>query len=205
MSKTQVVLILGSFNPVTTAHIAMGSCAKEVYSIADVVYIPVNQKYLQSFKGYSEMDIVSDEHRWKMLVGSLPRGCKASAVEMLGRVDGKTYNTARHFANLYDEVIVCIGADNLKDIDSWYRAEELVQSCKFLVFQRNGCESELAPKLQRYASNFVYLQAELPDVSSTQVRHALREGDNHLVKRSVPPYTYWYFTQHPELYKEVYT
>jgi len=85
-------------------------------------------------------------------------------------------------------ISVLIGSDNIEDLDHWREIERLRQVADFIVVPRGG-----------YASRCEPLAAVLPELSSTAIRNALREGCS--VEGALQPDVIAYIRQH-RLYRE---
>ena len=192
MQKKTTVLIFGTFNPVTKAHINMGIQAHQVYPDADVYFVPTHRRYLEVDKRYSDTDILSDKDRLLLLKAAAGEfSFKVCTLEMENKVSGKTYDTVKAMQE-FGDVTVCFGSDNLEQLHEWYRAEELVKENKFLVISRGVSRVKIPESLQQYSDNFHFENGIFDDVSSTKAREALRNSDWDTLRKMVPLWVYGY-------------
>lgn len=196
-------LILGSFNPVTNAHITMGMIAQDVLGQNyKITYVPASDKYIRGWKGYNDGNILSSPLRVKLLHEEASKhGFLVSLIEANGISDGKTYNTISCFG-FYDTVL-CIGMDNINKIKKWYKWRELLLNTKLLVFERSGCvvndkTMDILAKAREY--RIVEMPADVANISSTEVRNYYKNGNMEKLKSLVPESTYNYLKENKHVY-----
>ena len=188
------ILIFGTFNPVTTAHVNIGLKAGEMIPDSDVIYVPAKDEFLRSWKGFREDSIVRE--RVALLEKIAKRyGFKVSHAELDGIVDGKTVNTIEYMKNTvgYSDIILCMGTDKVGELGIWYKGEELVSRNKFIIFERGATADDVMDDLtRRYKDNFTFVKEDPKyiDISATEVRNALSEGDLAKVRALVPDEVY---------------
>ena len=83
LKKTKrAVLIPGSFNPVTKAHLLMGEQARSLFPDADVWFVPASSDYI--LKKTKNEAVFSEKDRYEMLkLCTRKRGFLLSNIEML--------------------------------------------------------------------------------------------------------------------------
>lgn len=75
-----------------------------------------------------------------------------------------------------DSVVPKPEYDNLSEIEArWVRGKELFEKWNFIIFPRRGF---VDPKTLSLPSNFEVADAELPEVSSSEVRRRILSGEN---------------------------
>lgn len=202
----KIVLIPGSFNPVTLAHVSMGIKAKDKIKADEIIYIPVKDSFLEGWKDLKSKAILSGDIRFKLLKEAVsPFNFKVSRIEMDEVVSGKTYDTANYFKKLYDdsEIYLCFGLDNLLDIDRWYKSEDLIKENKFLIIDRDG--KSIPDKLlndERFKDRLISIRNDdYADVSSTMVRDAYINNDLDSIKDLIPLNVYKYLKENKEVYR----
>jgi nicotinate (nicotinamide) nucleotide adenylyltransferase len=188
------ILIFGTFNPVTIAHINIGLKAGEMIPDSDVIYVPAKDEFLRNWKGFSEDSIVRE--RVTLLEKAAERyGFKVCHAELDGIVDGKTVNTIEYMKNTvdYTDICLCMGTDKVGELGTWYKGEELVSQNKFIIFERGATADDVMDDLTRkYKDNFTFVKEDpkYVDISATDVRNALSEGDLVKVRALVPDEVY---------------
>ena len=77
-----------------------------------------------------------------------------------------------------NQFALVIGADNLVAIDRWKDAERLLESYEIAVYPRNGYDAtaQMDRLSREYPCRIRLIDAPLTDISSTQIREALKLG-----------------------------
>ena len=196
----RVVLVLGTFNPITNAHLEMGILSASIVKDADIYYVPSNLKFMHKWK--SVENFLTDDDRLILTNNVVKEYCfNVSDIELIGYLYGKTYNTVEYFRHdlCYNEVYICCGYDKLKELHKWYKAEELLEENKFLVFERTNkklkdCD---CPFILEHKDKFIEIEMEdrTQDISSTIVRKAYKENKLEEIKDIVPEIVYDYLVE----------
>ena len=193
--KATAILIMGTFNPITCAHVALGSEAGKYFPDADVIYVPSNLSFMKGWKNVED-DFISDDERIALIRESVKVIPKASVtdIEIAGESDGRTYNTVQLIKDRYNEVVIVMGIDKLDELDRWYNADRLFTENKVLVFERNGenLESMMTDFIRERRDNFIAapMQDFYENISSTAVRDAYRNDELSSIREYVPEYVY---------------
>ncbi|MBU3216514.1 nicotinate-nicotinamide nucleotide adenylyltransferase [Clostridium estertheticum] len=199
----KLVIITGTFNPVTKAHIKLALLAIEVIQGATVIYVPAKDAFLKSWKHMEDDDILSERERIDMLSMAVePYGFFYDTCEINVTVPGDTYNTLHYLAKKYEaditEVYYIFGSDKLTELKKWYKSDLLLREFKFLVVRRTHDEVEAIINKDKFLSNskehFKILHGEefFRDISATRVRQAIREGKFSEIRELVPKEVCYY-------------
>lgn len=193
----EVVLIFGTFNPVTNAHIGMGIAAKRALPEADIVYVPSSGRFLHSWKNLDVQNTLSDEDRVMLLRSAAANyGFGVETIEVDGTVDGRTYHTVQYFKNLGKKVIICMGMDKVPEFHIWYKGEELLRENRLLICTRSNTHiDDVATELVRqYRDHFTEIEMgeDTQNVSATQIREAYLNGTLEQVRDRMPEVVYEY-------------
>lgn len=161
----------GSFNPPTIAHIEIIRKIADIDYIDKVIVIPVGDFY-------NKKDLAPANHRLNMLKHIEDDNITVSDIEIKASYQYKTYETLAKLQELYpdDTLSFVVGADNLEEINTWVKAEELLKNFKIFVLERKGYSVDNIIKncslLKKYRKN---IQSEYLNlgtgVSSTEVRN----------------------------------
>lgn len=192
-------LIFGSFNPVTNAHLEMGRmAAKTLGPGCQVTYIPANRSYMKNWKGYTAGNILPADIRIKLLKDAIKEqglAFEVSTVETSGFTNGLTYNTIHYFG--FGDSILCLGMDNVLQMDRWYQWQELLARTPLLVFARgsydDGEMDRIKSLLGRTPKHWIvdgFFGCK--GISSTKVRDCYIHGDIKQIKSLVPENVYEY-------------
>ncbi len=168
----------GSFDPVHDGHL---ECARFVFkqrNLDKLIFIPA---YISPLK--QDVNSAPPEHRIKMLdlaISGLP-GFSISDFEIINRGVSYTFDTVTYFKNLYDEIDLIIGYDNLVVFEKWHKPDELLTLCNLIVLRRNT-DKEFGKN--KYFTKAVFLESPVIDLSSTEVRNKI--SNNQAVNGLVP-------------------
>lgn len=188
-----VVLFGGSFNPPINSHFGIAQQVLNEYEqVEKIIFIPVNKKY--------EKDgLLENEHRYNMLklITDKNENFTVSNIDMNGSRSLYTIETLEEIQKQYKEkqIWFLIGSDNLKELHTWKRAEELVSKYKVLVMERNKDNiEEIIVKnelLNCYKENIIKLNEEIrSNYSSTYVRSQIKKQKS--VRYLMPEEVYEY-------------
>lgn len=197
MSK--IVIIPGSFNPVTNAHIEMALTAKEVVGANKVIFIPAHDTYVAKKKTLIPgCDRVS-------LINSIPICVKNNVcslnIEIVNPFPPKTYNTLKQLEcmdkkkGIRNKYYICLGIDNIIDLPNWYNWKNLIKEHNFIACTRNGQGLDNALKkagLTKYKNHFMEIKIPENNISSTLVRILCQRDEYEKVKELVPQNVYEY-------------
>jgi len=209
-----IALFGGTFDPIHRGHVNVARAAVNAFALKQVRFIPAD---IPPHKQKSP--ITSFYHRYAMvslalagekdMIPSLVEAPDPDAkAERKPSYSLETVRRVKKSLGKSDHLYFLIGMDAFKDIAKWYKAEELLAECDFIVAARPGFSladvaSSLPPKL-RPAANVTKLfrkeKLEGPlvlsgvtlhllsetheNVSATQIRAAAEKGA--ALKRLVP-------------------
>lgn len=163
-----IALLGGSFNPIHLGHMAMAREAL-LSGMDEVILLPAGDP------PHKERELESKWDRLEMVRLASGGLFQVSDMEVLR--EGKTYtvDTLEEMGRLHpgDTLWMIIGADTLGKITTWKNAPQVFQRCRFLVFSRAGYRPEVPE-----GACVRFVDAEIPDISSTMVRKAIAEGKN---------------------------
>ena len=194
MRKQDTVVVFGgSFNPPINSHFGIAQQVLNEYEqVEKIIFIPVNKKY--------EKDgLLENEHRYNMLklITDKNENFTVSNIDMNGSRSLYTIETLEEIQKQYKDkqIWFLIGSDNLKELHTWKRAEELVSKYKVLVMERNKDNiEEIIVKnelLNCYKENIIKLNEEIrSNYSSTYVRSQIKKQKS--VRYLMPEEVYEY-------------
>jgi nicotinate-nucleotide adenylyltransferase len=166
----------GTFDPPHIAHLAVAQAAHEQLGLDEIVFMPAGDPWQKS--GYQ---ITPAIHRMAMtrLAASAAPYFVADDREVLR--SGPTY-TIDTVMNLGQECVLLLGADAVRGVPSWNRAEELIELVTFGVVDRPGVvRDDLDTKVQ---SKCTWIDMPRIDISSTDIREHVATG--HSARFLVP-------------------
>ncbi|MCP9237509.1 nicotinate (nicotinamide) nucleotide adenylyltransferase [Lewinella sp. JB7] len=182
MSRRQIGLFFGSFNPVHTGHMILANFMATQTSL-DEVWIVVSPQ--NPFKKRGSLARDHDRlHLVELAIGDTP-GLRASRVEFDLPKPSYTIDTLavlRDRHREYDFSLI-MGSDNLASLPKWKNADIILRDYHIHVYRRPEYP---AGELSGHPHVTVY-DAPLMRLSATYVRNCLREGKSirYLVPEAV--------------------
>lgn len=177
---TKIGIFGGTFNPIHKMHIKIASLALKQLELDKVIFITAA---IPPHKNGT--NIVSGEERHNMVKLAIKDEPKFEASSMeIDRV-GKSYtfDTLTELKCNYpkDELFFIIGGDSLAYLHKWYRAEDFMKLCTFVVYPRgNDTGEQLLEECKwlfdNYGTSCIILDAKENAVSSTDIRKEIALG-----------------------------
>ena len=182
----KIILFGGSFDPIHTGHLRVAHHAMGELAADELIFIPARRSpHKTNFP-------TPGRHRFAMIAKAIDGFSVFSVSDCeLSRPDPSyTLDTVRFFRDQLGPDVVLhwlIGADQLTDLEKWYRVGDLLKECRLSVMVRAGYPP---PDFSRFESIFFsacieqlkgdIVQTPLIDLSSTDIRYQLSSA-------SVPP------------------
>ena len=180
MAKERIGIMGGSFDPIHQGHIRMAQCALESLRLDKVLMLP-------SGNPPHKPDITPAEHRYRMVCAACAGldGLEPCFFDDTATAEIYTVDTLSILHEKYPkaELFYIIGADTLMELHKWRMFEKVLTLCTFLVCPRswNYTPKQLDEERKRLTAlggQFILLDMEVVDVSSTEVRKAIRDGES---------------------------
>jgi len=179
----KVILFGGTFDPIHLGHTKVSVSATEHIGADKTIFIPAKRSPLKSHQPHA-----STQDRFRMIALAIKGQdvLEVSDFELKKPAPSYTIETIRHFRGLFGEqteLYWLAGADALRDLARWYKAERIMDECNVAVMHRAGSKmpdfaafeavwgSWRAEKLRRNA-----VPTPLVDVSSSRIRRAVAAG-----------------------------
>ena len=163
----RIGLLGGTFNPIHIGHLEMARAAQEALHLDEMILMPDGDPPHKTPDGATKYDRL----RMTELAAA---GCfTVSALEV--EREGKTYtvDTLEEMrAQGAGDIYMLIGADTLRELPTWRDPPRLFRLCTFAAFGRAGCAWPQTPE----GAHVVRLEAEIPGVSSTEIRRRVAAG-----------------------------
>ena len=198
--KTKVALLGGAFDPPHIGHIRIAEFVLNTSKTFDEVWIAPCARHMYG----KQME--DAEHRLKMceLATRHDGRIKVFDYEIQNELAGETYHFVKRLLeepyakHKYDFSII-IGQDNANTFDKWVNYEDLVKMIRFVVVSRSGTDRD--PAVDWYLDPphiYLYGGDEIPNISSTDIRLWLCEGEDlpGLCHDGLDPKVYAYIQQH---------
>ena len=185
MSDDNIIGILGgTFDPIHLGHKALGVSAIKEVGLDKLIVMPAR---IQPFKMGKK--VTDGTHRIAMakLAFEDIANVEVSDYEINNSEISYTYDTFTHLKSIYpkDKLYFILGTDSFLQLEKWYKGIDLLKASNFAVSVRPGYkEEELEVQIdhyrREYGTNVHKIYAKMPDVSSTEVRKRLQEGNDTL-------------------------
>ena len=209
-SKTRIGVLGGSFDPIHFGHIKPCLKLAEKFQLDSIRLIPCK---VSPFK---ESTFTSSQHRWNMvsMIAANSDLFVADARELERESPSYTYETLLDLKNEFPsgtKFFWIMGLDALIDFPRWYHAQNILQLCHVLVLQRPGYQLTVEDSwLRSYMTDdcellvkddcgHIYISdTEMMDVSSTQIRNLVVEGEQ---PKFLLPGGVWNYIKRNNLYQ----
>lgn len=191
----KIGLFGGSFNPVHNGHINVARALAHELGLDKVIIMPAHipphkeAVNLASTKARLDMCNIAFKDDERFIV---------SDYEILRDEKSYTINTLRYLKEQYpdDELYLLTGGDMLLYFRRWYRWASIGKLATIVGAPRHKKELDLlneeAEKLKMLGIDVLIVPIEVKDVSSTEVRRAIRneEDTSHMIPREVASYIF---------------
>jgi nicotinate-nucleotide adenylyltransferase len=201
-----VGLLGGSFNPVHVAHLAIGRAAAEALALDRMVVIPTGNSWQKSGTKHAQVEA---RHRLAMMqiaVASMPADrspdCEWTVDDIEAKRTGPSYtvDTLKELRERYGPapaLVLILGSDQLRNLDTWHRWQELLAHAHIAATQRERVPLSELPDAP--AGSIVFFQMPPIAVSATGLREQLSRGE--YPEELLPPGVADYIRQH-RLYQD---
>lgn len=178
----KIGLFGGSFDPIHKGHIAVAAQAAEKAGLSRVIFLPSGNSPHKTLSA-------SPTERYDMTVRAVSGNPLFTVSDFETKKKTKCYSfeTVTEFKRLYpmDELYFIIGDDEYASFHKWFRFEELLTLCRFLVLTRHG-EEVLPP--------FIGVRMPPIPISSAMIRERLVAGLS--VEEFLPEGVFDYIKKH---------
>lgn len=180
-----ICLFQGTFNPIHKVHLDVAKFAQEYFGFEEIVFIPA------FIPPHKTVDKSLAEHRFNMVklaIKDYPN-FSISDIEFKSNENSYTYNTIVQLKKdwgISNKFNFIIGTDAFEKIETWYKTDDLKELVHFIVFPRtNDFKESDFEHLKRKGYDFEFAPMNYNDVSSTQVRENIKQGED-IVNLEIP-------------------
>lgn len=170
----------GSFNPIHNGHIALAKAFLRQAALDEVWFVVSPQN---PFKVNDHL--LDDRWRLRLTEAALQGETRLMASDYEFHLPKPSYmwHTLQSMSREYPdrEFTLLIGGDNWTTFHRWYHADDILSHYSLAVYPRkdNPIDTATLPP------NVQLINAELLDISSTEVRHRITKGQD--ISHLVPP------------------
>lgn len=195
--RSRYAIMGGTFDPIHFGHLAAAETVRERLDCDKVIFIPSGNPPHKK-----DRVLTKAAHRYAMTAKAVESNPYFQVSDIEIHRNGYTYtlDTIKEMKAYYGEDIELLfitGADALLEVETWYKAEELLTQCGFAAVTRPGYDkSKLEQKLQELQSKYhsVLHIVDVPglNISSTDIRNRIRDGLSikYLVPEAIEEYIY---------------
>ena len=203
LNHNKIGILGGTFDPIHLGHKALGEAAIREIGLRKLIVMPAK---MQPFKQGKK--VAEPIHRMTMTKLAFKDNDKVevSDYEMMNTEVSYTYDTLTYLKGVYpeDTLYFILGTDSFLQLESWYKGIDFLKTSSFAVSVRLGYkEEELEDRInyyrKEYGTRVSKIYAQMPDVSSTEVRNRLQLGTD--AKDLIPDSVERYIKEHG-LYKQ---
>ena len=181
MPTQRIALFGGSFDPIHVEHVRLAKDAVQSLGLDLLIVLPAGvpphkrDKVLSAETDRLEMCRRAFDGEEKIIV---------SDYEIRQGGTSYTYLTCRHFKQLYPkaELFWLVGTDMLRDFPTWKNPEQILQAVTLAVCARNEEKNWLQTEQEafyaRFQKQFVTIDYQGKDISSTTIRTLLAAGED---------------------------
>lgn len=180
MASRKIGILGGTFDPIHNAHLLLGESAREQFGLDRIIFIPNNLAHLKNRK-----EVTSGDIRYQMVKMAIADNpyFTCSRIEIDKPAGTYTYNTIQDLKLMYpgDELFLIVGGDSIIGMDTWYKADELLQSCTILTAVREDDDLPALDKKRRelssrFGADIRLIAFNRVDISSTEIRTRVKTG-----------------------------
>ena len=180
----------GTFDPIHNGHLILARDARETLDLHKIVFVP-NRLSPHKLGGFAAPAELRAAMVRAAIVGE--HGFEIDEVEIVRGGTSYTIDTVLHLRALHPEadLFYLIGEDNLAELHTWRRVEEIHLLVKLVVMARGD---------SGVAHPYITLHQRRIDISSTDIRARIAKGQS--IRYLVPDKVREIIENH-QLYREV--
>ena len=186
MEKKRIGMFGGTFNPPHLGHKHLALHATKTCNLSELIFMPAG---IPPHKVMPEGSATT-EQRYEMtcLMAEEIPGARVSRHELDRAGASYTYMTLRYLKELYpmDELVLIMGGDMFLTLAHWREAETIFRLASIAPAART--EEDVAMLLEkeaeykrRFGATIYPIRAEVLELSSSQIRDAVRRGEGNLL------------------------
>lgn len=195
-SQVKLVCIFGgSFNP---PHIGHVRAAKKYCETANPDLLIVIPSFVPPHKKMEEIGVHHRLEMARLAFSDVWKNTEISDCEVVRGGKSYTLFTVKEISEKYPgcRIGLFVGSDMLLSFDTWFKAEELFELCTLYVMPRRNDLPELLKKAEAYREKYnadvVFIDDDFYEISSTELRDAVREGNDGFLKAHLSEKVYRY-------------
>lgn len=176
LKQRKIGILGGTFDPIHEGHLAIAEQAKEMFNLAEVLFIPAADP------PHKKRPCTSYLHRVAMLELALDNTTFPFSISLLESERTTPSYSVETMTELIQRLgkqdyFFIMGADSILELHLWYRFKEFLQLTKVLVADRPGVLRKQVEKVIReLPGEFFFLEQGGGAFSSSEIRLSLSQG-----------------------------
>lgn len=179
----RIVLLGGTFNPLSKAHDRVLQTAKRKIGADKAILLPASDGFLHSWKKFDSKEIIPMEIRMKILKAYCKRhrNTLLETIEV-GGITTNTYDSLSYLKKKYrtNRLYFLLGTEKATEIQTWHESEKLLAENLFIMVRRHDDDLNAIrniPVIWKNRERFLFMDVgeETQEISSTRIREALLE------------------------------
>ncbi len=174
----------GTFDPIHNGHLMLGEAALSQFSLDEIWFMP-NGNPPHKDRSSIQSDARVRAHMTALAIEGRER-FRLELYEAERESVSYSYETLEHFRDSRrgDKFYFIIGADSLLAIETWASPDRVLRACTILAAYRGDMDTPEEMNVQihylneKYDADIRLLRAPLMDVSSRELREAIRRGED---------------------------
>jgi nicotinate-nucleotide adenylyltransferase len=217
MSRIRVGLLGGSFNPVHVGHLAIGRAAAQALDLDRIIVIPTGNSWQKAGAEHAQVDAAHRLAMVRIAVASMTADQRAGCEWLVDDIEvsrtGPSYTidtlqALRDRCGPVPALVLILGSDQLRNLDTWHRWRELLDYAHIAATQRERVPlSDLPAAVDRVVDErgrqvlpdapggaVIFFQMPPVVVSATALRQQMARGEHH--EELLPPGVSDYIRRH---------
>ncbi len=163
----------GSFNPPHQMHKKIAQELLQSHVLDKVIFVPTGNSY-------PKKDLIDATFRLEMLEKMAKNDNRIFVDDYECQKKSYTYQTLFHFQQKYpkDTIYFILGADNLKELSTWKKEEEILKNYGLIVIRRG--DEDITKEIEKYqikAKEIQIAKIKNENLSSSKIRKLVEEQE----------------------------
>lgn len=192
MKNKSIVVLGGTFNPLSKAHGTIIKFAKKQVNAEKMILLPTSEDFFFSWKKFDKSQVLPESLRLKILNEYSKRN-KGTEIELceVNKITEKTIDSLNYIQNKYPnyQISFIFGNEKFEELERWYKPDEILKKYRIIVFSRvieeNDDVFNHSKLLSKYKDSFMFFGEikKIEGISSTLIREAIRKKDKPLLRK----------------------
>lgn len=178
----------GTFDPIHNGHLNIALAAYKNLNLNKVIFVPTGVSYMK----YGVSDKLSRYEMTQIAIEDYDF-FEISNVEINREGNTYTCDTIKYFKDIYpkEKLYFIIGTDSLFVLTKWKDYDYIFSNCTICVSHRTDenmhKEKEYAEELNQNGADIIFVESNVIDVSSTEIRDAYAFDDFDKIQKLLVP------------------